>query len=99
MEQRKKQRKMYHYKLSEEPEVNLKDPKVINSLVAEVKRYEFIADYFQKNPTRLTKKNKTYLEGILYRLCDIEGTQLPEQVKEVCSRTLDYLLTKFKGLV
>jgi len=76
-----------------------KDKKKLTALVNEVKRYEEIADYFRGNPKRLTERNKDFLEEMLYRLYDIEGIELPEQVKEVCSRTLKYLTTKLDDLV
>jgi transcription initiation factor IIE alpha subunit len=70
------------------------DKKQIRNLVNEVRRYEIIADYFKKHPRRLTDRNKDYLEEILYRLYDIQEEQLPEQIKNVCTRILKNLSTK-----
>jgi len=75
---------------------NQKDKKQIKNLINEVRRYEVIADYFERNPIRLNDENKGYLEDILYRLYDIAGEQLPKQVKETCTRILENLVDKLK---
>jgi DNA-binding transcriptional regulator GbsR (MarR family) len=73
---------------------NSNNSKKIKCLINEVRRYEIIADYFKKYPKRLTDKNKDYLEEILYRLYDVQGEQLPAQIKDICTRIQRNLSSK-----
>ena len=65
--------------------------KNINKILADLERYNVIADYYKKNSSR-REPNRDYLIDIVDELSDISERQLPKGKKDLHNELLGFFV-------